>query len=712
MRTKWLLIALPLAILALLLQSSLWVPTFASQAKGNPGRLVTFIRGAIGDAKYPNPVLISDKGTSDVVDKTVFEMLLDSDENMKLTPLLAKSWGTTEEAYVAARTDRKLPDGAAATASALAAAIESARKAGEPSGALASVQSVETVGGETRSTSTSVLRRNAAGKDEPVDVELSIDVPERVKLTLSKVEPHLFKELEAALGKGYFDDYPFASRFKLVKPELLEAVRPKFAELLGVGEHNPIITFHLQSGVKWHDGQPFTAQDVQFTYQAAVDPKNASPRAGSFDTIKSVDIVDEHTVRVVYKVLYAEAIIDWAGMGIIPKHLLNDAALAREMDRRKLSADERKTFSLRTTDFNLHPVGTGPFRFAEWLPNQYIRITRNEDYWRQKPEYKDVFFRVLPDYLAMEVEFGAGALDMYEALPHQAERYRHDSSYQVVANKEGWYTYIGYNMRREPFQDIRVRRALGMAIDVDSLIKYVLSGEGSRATGPYYANTPYNDPAVKPLPYDPKAAVALLEEAGWRKNAKGIFEKNGKPLAFTLVTNAGNLQRKATMTIAEEAWRKIGVDCKVQAFEWTVLLEDFVNKLNFDALVFGWVGADTTPDRYQIWHSSQTDPYELNFVGYKSPKADALIETIRETYDEAEQVRLARELHRTIAADQPYTFLYEPSQPRVLDKRIAIVEKDASGREKLEKITTPPSGDVMYLFNRWRKQSHAPELAP
>src|SRR6478735_11766933 len=130
MRTKWLLIALPLAILALLLQSSLWVPTFASQAKGNPGRLVTFIRGAIGDAKYPNPVLISDKGTSDVVDKTVFEMLLDSDENMKLTPLLAKSWGTTEEAYVAARTDRKLPDGAAATASALAAAIESARKAG------------------------------------------------------------------------------------------------------------------------------------------------------------------------------------------------------------------------------------------------------------------------------------------------------------------------------------------------------------------------------------------------------------------------------------------------------------------------------------------------------------------------------------------------------------------------------------------------------
>jgi ABC-type transport system substrate-binding protein len=250
-----------------------------------------------------------------------------------------------------------------------------------------------------------------------------------------------------------------------------------------------------------------------------------------------------------------------------------------------------------------------------------------------------------------------------------------------------------------------------MAIDVDSLIKYALSGEGTRATGPFFGNTPFHDPDTKPLPYDPKAALALLAEAGFHKNAAGIQEKDGKPLAFTLVSNVGNASRKAVMTVAQEAWRKIGVDCKVQAFEWTVFLEDFAMKDNFDALVFGWVGADTSPDRFQIWHSSQTDPYELNLVGYKSAKADALMEQIQQTYDEAAQVTLARQLHRLIADDQPYTFLYEPRQPRVLDKRIAVIAKQADGTEQVKRIETPPSGDVMYQFNKWRKLNSAPEFA-
>jgi ABC-type transport system substrate-binding protein len=709
MRTKWLLLALPLAILALLLQASFWVPTYASQAKGNPARLVTFIRATLGDAKYPLPILSSDKGTADIFDKNVFEMLLDTNEYMKLVPKLAERWETTEEAYLAVLPERRLADGTAATASGLLAAVETARRTGKLRGAEASIQSVELAKSEVRETSTTVLVKNAKGKDEPLDVELSIDVPERVKVVLSKVEPELFKRLESVLGKSYFDGYPFENRFKLKKPELLGVARAKFPELLSIGEHNPIITFHLRSDVKWHDGEPLTSEDVRFTYQAAINPQNSSPRAGSFDTIRAVETPDQLTVRVIYKSLYAEAIIDWAGMGIMPRHLLDDAALGREMDRRHLSQEERKKFSIRTSEQNRRPVGSGPFRFDEWVPDQYIRLRRNEQYWGEKPEYRDVFFRVLPDYLTMEVEFGAGALDMYEALPHQAKRYRRDPRYQVVSNKEGWYTYIGYNMRRWPFQDARVRRALGMALDVNSLIKYVLSGEGTRATGPYYGNTPYNNPDVKPLPYDPQAALALLTEAGWRKNAHGILEKDGKPLAFTLVTNAGNLQRKATMTIAQEAWRRLGVDCKIQAFEWTVFLEDFVNLLNFDAIVFGWVGADTTPDRYQIWHSSQTHPYELNFVGYKSDVADDLIIKIREAYDPDEQVRLARELHRVIAEDQPYTFLYEPTQPKVFDKRIAIVENAADGRQLARKIETPPSGDAMFFFNKWRKFASVPE---
>jgi ABC-type transport system substrate-binding protein len=711
MRTKWLLIALPLAILAFLLQSSLWVPTYASQAKGNPERLVTFLRASIGDAKQLNPIISSDQASSEVWGDNIFEGLVTSDENLKLVPKLAERWELSEDAYVAVVPERRLKDGSNASASVLLRQIESAWKQKLLGDVTDSIQAVDLVPGEQREATETVLVKNAKGKDEPTDVELSIKVPERVRIRLSKVEPQLFERLGAVLGSDYFDKLDSEAAFKLKKPELLAAVRPKLAELLPVGEHNPIITFHLRSGVRWHDGKPLTAEDVRFTYQAIMDPRNSSPRAGSFESVKVVDVVDQLTARVVYKRLYAPAILDWT-IGIIPKHCLDDAALAREAGRRHLSSDERKKLSIRTSEFSRNPIGTGPYRLVSWFSNQYIHLTRTEQHWEPPAEYRNLYFRAIPDYLTMELEFSAGALDMYQALPHQAERYRHDERYQVLSSNEGYYSYIGYNLRRPLFQDARVRRALGMAVDVNAIIKYVLSGEGKRSTGPYYSNTPFDDPDLPPLPYDPKGALTLLAEAGWHKNARGLLEKDGQVFAFTLVTNNGNPQRKAIMTIAQEAWQKLGVDIKVQAFEWTVFLEQFVETDNFDAVVLAWGGGGLNPDLHTIWHSTQTDHYEQNHVGYQSPRADELIMKLRATYDPEEQVRLAHQLHRVIAEDQPYTFLYEPLKPQVFDKRIAILNRDADGRESIERLKTPPSGNVLQFFNKWRKFADVPQAAP
>lgn len=708
MRTKWLLIALPLAILAFLLQSSFWVPGYASQAKGNPSRLVTFIRAQVGDVKHLNPLVSNDYDANQLMSDNLFESLVVADENLKLAPKLAERWETTEDAYVLVLPERALKDGSHPTPSSLAQRIEAAWKSGALGAVSGSILGVDVVPGERRAATESVLAKNAKGKDEPTDVELGIDVPTRVRLRLSKVEPQLFDQLASALGDAYFAPGNFESRFQLKKPELLAAIRSKLPELLQVGEHNPIVTFHLRSGVRWHDGEPFSAQDVKFTYEAIVDPRNASPLAGAFDTIKSLEVVDELTARVVYKKLYSPAIMDWT-VGIVPKHLLDAEGLAREAARRKLSADERAQLTLRTTAFNRSPIATGPFRFAEWQPGQYIRLTRNEQYWGTPAEYRDYYFRVIPDYLSMELEFGAGAVDLYLAQPHQSERYRHDPRYQVLSGNDGYYSYIGYNLRRPLFQDVRVRRALGMAIDVDAIIKYVLAGEGKRATGPYYSNTPYYDPTVRPLPYDPKGALELLGQAGWHKNARGLLEKDGQIFAFTLVTNNGNLQRKAIMTIAQEAWRKLGIDIKVQAFEWTVFLEEFVDTGNFDAFVLAWGGGGTNPDLHTIWHSSQTHPHEKNMVGYQSARADELITKIRTTYDQDEIVRLAHEAHRVIAEDQPYTFLYEPLRPYVFDRRIVRVRHEPGGGEQLEKLKTPRSGDVFQFFLEWRKLSSVPE---
>jgi peptide/nickel transport system substrate-binding protein len=711
MGTKWLLIALPLIVFGVLAQSVFWVPTYATQARRNPQRARTFLRAETGDAKVLNPIISSNAWASEIMDDKIFEGLVVTDDDMKLVPLLAERWQIAEEAYVAALPERRLPDGSPGTAERIALLIEAAWKAGQLGGAEASVQGVSLVPAETRARTESVLIADAKGKLAPVEVEMTIDVPARVKIRLSKVESQLFEKLESVLGSGYFGNYPFSDRFKLKKPELMGALREKLPHVLGIGEHNPVITFYLRPGVRWHDGAPFSAEDVKFTYDALVNPRNASPRAASFEDIESVEVVDPRTVRVTYKRLHSTALIDWT-MRLIPKHLLDDAALAREMSRASLSKEARATFSVRNSEFSRHPVGTGPFRFSEWRPDQYIHLQRSENYWGQKPEYQDLFFRVIPDYLTMELELQAGALDWYNALPHQAERYRKDPAFQVLDSRRGYYSYIAYNTRRPLFQDARVRRALGMAIDVDSIIKYVLSGQGRRATGPYYSNTPFADPAVKPLAYDPAGALALFAEAGWKKNGRGVLENAGKPFQFTLVTNNGNPQRKAIMAIAQEAWRKLGIDCKIQAFEGTVFLEDFVHKLNFDAIVLAWVGADITPDRYQLWHSSQTGPYQLNFSGYKNPRVDELIERILREYEFDAQIALTRQIHALIAEAQPYTFLYEPTEPIVLDKRIAQVEHQADGREAYRKVELTSTGEIDYHFREWRKVAEEPQYAP
>jgi len=171
------------------------------------------------------------------------------------------------------------------------------------------------------------------------------------------------------------------------------------------------------------------------------------------------------------------------------------------------------------------------------------------------------------------------------------------------------------------------------------------------------------------------------------------LEKERKIFEFNLITNNGNPIRKAIMTIAQNNWRKIGIKCNTQLFEWAVFLQDFINPGDFDAVILGWsMGVD--PDLYQIWHSSQSGPNQLNFVGYNNPEADKLILRIRQEYNVDTQKTLAHRLHQLIADDQPYTFLYAGLGTLVLDKKIVRVEKDGS----YSRIKPTQSGEVFFLL--------------
>ena len=706
---RWLLLA-PLLLTVFLLQSYFWVPTYEKQATGNPARLVTYIEASSGDAKILNPILNADTASSNIVDH-VFEGLLDLDENLNLRGRLATDWKISETAYLLVSPSNRLPDGTEVTGASLANRIRAALQDAAFSELAENIDSFRVLPPTLRTHMLSVQAQDADGAPTRREVEVTFDSPERVAFALHRVDQDFFQRLLLIIGDRYLEHFPYERyvAFPEVVPSTIKAqVFAQLPELFPVAEHNPIIDFHLRTDVWFHDGHAFDAGDVKFTYDAIMNPKNLSPRTSDFEPIKAVELLDAHTVRVVYKRLFSPAINAWT-MGILPEHLLNTDAMHKEMDARGLSDSARAAFGMRDSRFNRHPIGSGRFRFVEWQSDEFIHLTRNDDYWEGPAEYQDYYMRIVPDLLTQEMEFRSGAVDYYGTQPHQVVRYKEDATYQSFSSLGFGYTYIGYNNRRPLFADPAVRRALGMAINVEDFLRYLLYGEGERITGPYPSNTPWYDQAVEPLPYDPEAARALLEAKGWRLNADGWLEKDGKIFEFNLITNSGNPIRKNVMTIAQNAWKKIGVKCNTQYFEWAVFLKDFVNTGDFDAVVLGWsMGID--PDLYQLWHSSQAGPQQLNFIGYRNPRADDLIVRIRQEYDRDVQRTLTHRLHRLIAEEQPYTFLYAPLGTRVLDKKIVLVHKAEDGSERYEKIYPIPSGDITFHFHQWRKLEFSPSF--
>ena len=692
MRVKQTLILAPTLVSLFLLQSYFWVPTFEDQVKGDPGRLIRYIETSIGDASILNPTLAADSASA-AINGLVFDGLIDRDLDLSFRGRLAESWDIFEEAYLVVDETQRLPDGSAVTADRLVRHLERARAAGNP--ALRLVEKIEIVPGGSRVEQIEVAAPGGTpSKPHKRNVQVTVHQPPRLKFTQREVDQDFFIKLNRLLG-GYAD--------RIDPTRFVEAVEPvvtpeKAAALVPPTEHNPVVLFQLRKGVHFHDGHEFDSRDVQFTYEVITVPENLSPRVPDFEPVKAVKPLGRYAVKIIYKRLFEPGFQSW-GMGILPEHLLNRQRLSEEAIR--LGRDPNN-FSVRDSGFNRAPIGTGPFRFSEWKTDQYIRLTRFEDYWEGAPNLHQYLFRIIPDPLTAELTFYAGTSDAYGAQPHQVERLKDDPRFQSFSRLGLGYSYIGYNMRRPIFQDVRVRRALGMAINIQEIIDYVLYGQAERTTGPYPKQTDFYNPAVKPFPYDPEGALRLLAEAGWTRNADGWLEKDGQPLAFTLITNAGNEIRKAVMVVAQNAWRRLGIKVETLSMEWAVFINERVDKGDFDALILGWaMGLDA--DLYQIFHSSQTGHFQLNFVGYKNPKSDALMVRIRQEYNHERQVAMARDLHRLIAQDQPYTFLFVRKSVMLLDRKVVRMVRDGDDTPRYLPIVPDKLGGITFHFNQWLK---------
>jgi peptide/nickel transport system substrate-binding protein len=232
-----------------------------------------------------------------------------------------------------------------------------------------------------------------------------------------------------------------------------------------------------------------------------------------------------------------------------------------------------------------------------------------------------------------------------------------------------------------------VRQALSHAIDKQQIIKGVLLGLGVPAEGPYKPGLWFHNPDVRPYAFDPAKARALLAEAGWTDHdGDGLLDKDGRPFRFELITNQGNDQRAKAATIIQARLAEIGIGVSIRIIEWAAFLNQFIDPGNFDATILGWT-TGFEPDLYDIFHSSKTGPKQLNFVAYKNPEVDDLLERGRRTFDQEERKKIYFRLQDILAEDQPYTFLYFPQALQLIDARFFGIEPSPIGLD--------------YNFERW-----------
>lgn len=435
------------------------------------------------------------------------------------------------------------------------------------------------------------------------------------------------------------------------------------AENYSVSEDKKIITFKLKSGIKWHDGSPFTSEDVKFTYELIVDNRTPTAYDSDFRIVDHIETPDNYTVKVFYKHPYAPALASWT-TSILPSHLLKGVEITKSPLQRK-------------------PVGTGPYKFLEWKPGSSITLVANEEYFEGRPNIDRFVYRIIPDSATMFLELLNGAIDMMGLSPLQFAKqtdnprfYDKYNKYKYLSNS---YTYVGYNLKNPLFKDRRVRQALTYATPKDDIIDGVLFGLGKKATGPYMPASPWYNPDVKKYDYDLDKAKALLREAGFEDTDNdGVLEKNGLKLKFTIITNQGNSSRSMVAEILQNSWSKIGVKVDIRILEWATFINEYIDKRNFEAVILGW-SIPLEPDLYDIWHSSKCEGKNLNFICYQNSQVDKLIEEGRVEFDFKKRKGIYDKIQEILAEDQPYTFLYVGESLIALSNRFENVEPAPAG---------------------------------
>jgi len=422
------------------------------------------------------------------------------------------------------------------------------------------------------------------------------------------------------------------------------------------------ITFHLKPNLKWSDQRPLTSADVLFTWQKVTDDNTRTPYGSDFKLVSKAETPDAKTFRVTYAVPYAPALDTWAGLHILPKHLLQDQ-------------------DINNTAFARHPVGSHYYKLSDWKNGQYLKLSRNPYASQGQANIEHLLSRIIPDKAAQFLELSADNIDSMALNPIQYARIfpsRADLSKDIGLYKElgNSYSYMGFNLKRKPFDDVRVRQAINYAIDKQEIIDGVLLGLGEPVASPYKPGTRWSNPNLQPYPYDPIKARALLREAGFADtNGDGILEKDGKPFSFEILTNQ-NKEREMTAVLIQRRLKEVGIEVNIRVLEWASFLGRFIKPKQFDAVVLGW-SLSLDPDQYGIWHSSQQAPGQFNFISYSNPQADKLLEAGRIELNPDKRMKIYHAFSKTLLEDSPVIYLSAGYGLSAIHKRVKGISSPA-----------------------------------
>jgi peptide/nickel transport system substrate-binding protein len=425
------------------------------------------------------------------------------------------------------------------------------------------------------------------------------------------------------------------------------SLKPALATDWSASPDQLTFTFHIRRGVTWHDGAPFSGQDVVATVRKILDPKvRAMHLRNNFADLTDISTKpgDDFTVIAHYRKPYFLAFRALATLVIYPAHLLE------------------KSGDLLHSALHRAPVGTGPFRFEEWKTGDRLSFVRNERYWGRKAYLDRIVYRLVVDPAVGFQLLKQGEFGLYLAL--QPQQWVRDLEAEGMRGKvhrikffNPNYNWIGWNEDRPFFKDARVRQAMNYAIDTEGIRKSFLMGLDRPTTCHFYLDSSACDHSLAPRAHDPARAAKLLEEAGWiDRDGDGVRDRDGVQFRFTFLMNADSVFLAKLTPYMQQELHKLGVEMDIRKVDWP-LFTQLVEEHKFDATSLRWGNSDVVQDPYEIWHSSQAKDGS-NFVSFNEPKVDALIEGARSTLDDAARNEMYRKMGRLLYDEAPYTFLY------------------------------------------------------